>query len=149
MATEFMMTVDAQGRPHGATAADAEVMAGLAGGTYRTVCTTPRGRSLSALGLWFAMCQLIADNHPADLTKENVSDTLKIECGHANVWQDCTGLYRRSPKSIAFNAMSGEDFSKLLDLALVKAGPLFGDDLTAAVIAELEKMGAPDLREAA
>lgn len=149
MATEVMLTVGEDGRVSGATASDAETLASLAGSTYRAVLTRPRGRSLDALGLWWAMCQLIADNHPADLTKDNVSDTLKIECGHANVWKDCTGLYRRSPKSIAFNAMSGEDFSKLLDLALVKAGPLFGDDLTAAVIAELEKMGAPDLREAA
>lgn len=149
MATEVMLTISQGGNPFGATASDAETLASLAGSTYRAVLTQPRGRSLSQMGLWWAMCGLIADNHPADLTKENVSDTLKIECGHANVWQDCTGLYRRSPKSIAFNAMSGEDFSKLLDLALVKAGPLFGDDLTAAVIAELEKMGAPDLREAA
>lgn len=144
-----MLTIGEDGRPFGATASDAEALSSLAGSTYRAVLTQPRGRSLSQMGLWWAMCGLIADNHPADLTKENVSDTLKIECGHASIWKDCTGLYRRSPKSIAFNAMSAEDFSRLLDTALVKAGPLFGDDLTAAVIAELESMGAPDLREAA
>lgn len=149
MATEAMVTFDAEGRPSGATSSDAETLASLAGATYRAVFTQPRGRSLSQLGLWFSMCGLIANNHPADLTKDNVSDTLKIECGHATVWKDATGLYRRSPKSIAFNAMPADAFSQLLDRALMKAGPLFGDDLTLAVIRELESMGAPDLKEAA
>jgi hypothetical protein len=149
MATEAMVTIDAQGRPAGATASDAETLATLAGATYRAVFTTPNARSLSQLRLWFAMCGLIADNHPADLTKDNVSDTLKIECGHATVWQDAAGFYRRSPKSIAFNALPADDFSRLLNMALVKAGGLFGDDLSDAVRGELESMGAPDLRAAA
>lgn len=149
MATEVIVSIDDAGRVSGATASDAEILAGLAGGSYRAVLTQPRGRSLSALGLWWALCGMIADNHPADLTKEAVSDVLKVECGHAQVWQDAAGQYRRTPKSIAFNAMSGEDFGKLLDKALFKASILFGDDLTAAVVAELERMGAPDLREAA
>lgn len=141
MAVEVMVSVDEQGRVSGATASDAEALAGLAGATYRAVLTQPRGRSISALGLWWKLCSMIAENHPAELTKENVSDTLKIECGHAHVWKDATGLFRRSPKSIAFNAMPGEAFSRLIDLALAKAGPLFGDDLTAAVAAELASMG--------
>lgn len=149
MASEVMLTVGADGKPYGATASDAEALAGLAGATYRAVLTQPRGRSLSQLGLWWSLCGLIADNHPADLTKDEVSDVLKIECGHVKVWKDNKGLFRRSPKSIAFNALSAEDFSKLLDVALMKAGALFGDDLTLAVIRELESMGAPDLRRAA
>jgi hypothetical protein len=149
MATEAMVTFDAQGRPAGATASDAETLATLAGATYRAVFTTPNARSLSQLRLWFAMCGLIADNHPADLTKDNVSDTLKIECGHATVWQDAAGFYRRSPKSIAFNALSAEDFSRLLDMALVRAGGLFGEDMSEAVRGELQAMGAPGLRDAA
>jgi hypothetical protein len=142
MATEAMVTVGPDGRISGATASDAETLADLAGGTYRCVLTTPRGRSLGQLGLWWAMCGLIADNHPADLTKENVSDTLKIECGHARVWQDSTGLYRRSPKSIAFNAMPPDAFSALLDRALAKSDDLFGEGLTDAVRGELASMGA-------
>lgn len=149
MATEAMVKIDEQGRACGVTASDAEALSALAGATYRAVLTTPNGRSLSQLRLWFAMCGLIADNHPAGLTKDNVSDTLKIECGHAHVWKDATGLFRRSPKSIAFNALSAEAFSELLDRALFKAGELFGDDLTLAVITELQTMGAPDLQRLA
>lgn len=145
MATEAMVKIDEQGRACGVTASDAEALSALAGATYRAVLTQPRGRSLSQLNLWWAMCGLIADNHPADLTKDNVSDTLKIECGHAHVWKDATGLFRRSPKSIAFNAMTTDAFSELLDRALLKAGDLFGADLTLAVIREMESMGAPTL----
>ena len=142
MATEAMVSVGTDGRISGATAGDAETLADLAGGTYRCVLTTPRGRSPSQLGLWWALCTMIADNHPADLTKENVSDTLKIECGHARVWKDATGLFRRSPKSIAFNAMPPDAFSALLDRALSKSDDLFGEGLTDAVRAELARMGA-------
>lgn len=148
MATEVMIRVDEQGRASGVTASDAETLASLAGATYRAVLTQPRGRSLSQLNLWWAVCQLIADNHPGDLSKRNVSDTLLINCGHAKVWET-GGIYYRAADSIAFTAMSSEDFSKLLDLALMKAGPLFGDDLALGVVRELESMGAPDLREAA
>jgi hypothetical protein len=141
MATEAMVTVGEDGRISGATASDAETLADLAGGTYRAVLTVPRGRSLDQLGLWWAMCGLISDNHPADLTKENVSDTLKIECGHAHVWQDAAGFYRRSPKSIAFNKLDGASFSRLLDRALAKAADLFGAGLSDAVRTELTRMG--------
>ena len=141
MATEALVTVGPDGRISGATSSDAETLSDLAGGTYRCVLTVPRGRSLDALGFWWAMCSMIADNHPADLTKDNVSDTLKIECGHAHVWQDAAGNYRRSPKSIAFNKLDGASFSRLLDRALGKACDLFGPDLTAAVAAELVSMG--------
>lgn len=149
MAVEVMLTIDKSGRPAGATASDAETLAAHGGTTFRAVLTVPGKRSLSQTGLYFAMCDLIADNHPAGLTKENVDQTLRIECGHANVWKDVTGFYRRSPKSIAFNALSREDFTRFLDLALLKAGELFGPDLAAAARAELERIGAPDLHRAA
>lgn len=142
MASEVMLAVGEGGRVSGATASDAELLASLAGATYRAVLTQPRGRSLSQMGLYWAMCGLIADNHPADLSKDEVSDVLKIECGHVRVWQDAKGVYRRTPKSIAFNAMSPADFRQFLDLALIKASGLFGEGLTDAVRRELESMGA-------
>lgn len=142
MATEAMVSVGTDGRISGATASDAETLADLAGGTYRCVLTTPANRSPSPHRLWFAMCQMIAENHASDVSKDNVSDVLKIECGHARVWKDATGLFRRSPKSIAFNAMPPDAFSALLDRALSKSDDLFGEGLTDAVRAELAKMGA-------
>lgn len=144
MASEVMLTVGEGGKVSGATASDAELLSSLAGATYRAVLTQPRGRSLSQLALFWAMCGMIADNHPADLSKDEVSDVLKIECGHVRVWQDAKGIYRRSPKSIAFNAMSPADFRLFLDLALIKAAELFGADLTEAVRRELETMGAAE-----
>lgn len=149
MATEVLLSIDAAGRPSGATAADAETLASLAGGSYRAVLTSPRGRSLTQLGLFWTLCGMIADNFPGDLAKENVADVLKIECGHASVWKDAEGQFRRSPKSIAFNAMSSDDFGRFLDLALTKARLLFGAGLTDAVVAELDLMAGGAMREAA
>lgn len=154
MATEAMVTVDDQGRISGATAADAEVLAELAGSTYRAVLTTPKGRSLDQLGLWWSFCQMIAENYGGDsFKKRNVSDALLIECGHATVWQDHTGLFRRSPRSIAFNNMDGPEFSAVLDEAFAKAGPMFGHELVEAVIEKIERLRdqarAADLKRAA
>jgi hypothetical protein len=148
MAAELMLTIDANGKPSGATAGDAEVLASLAGSTYRAVLTQPRGRSLSQLGLYFAMCGKIADNHPGGFSKDDVDRVLRMECGHTRAFQAANGLYYRVPKSIAFNATPAEAFTRFLDLALIKAGELFGADLALAVRRELEAMGAPDLSPA-
>jgi hypothetical protein len=111
MATEVMIRVSG-GRLSPLTAADDELLGDLEGGDYRAVLTQPKGqRSLSQLGLWWKLCEIIADNFAGeDLDKESVSDVLKIECGHAKVWRDGKGSYRRSPKSIAFNKMPPELF---------------------------------------
>lgn len=148
MSHEVIVQAEA-GRLVGRTAHDAEVLAELEGGTYRAVLTIPRGRSLSQLNLWWAMCGLIAENYGDDLTKDEVSDVLKIECGHCRVWKDAQGLYRRSPKSIAFNALAAPDFSALLDKAFGKAAELFGAGLSEAVRAELDAMAAPEMARAA
>lgn len=149
MATEAMLTIDAQGRISGATASDAEALAELAGGTYRAVLTSPRGRSLSQLALFQVMCGIIAANHPGGFTKDEVVQALKIECGHARPMKLGNGIYVRVAKSIAFNAMTAEAFTKFFDLALLKAAELFGADLTEAALAELERIAAPDLRDLA
>lgn len=142
MASEALITIDAIGRVSGATAADAEVLSSLAGGTYRAVLTTPAGRSLSQLKMWWAMCTLIADNYGEDITKQDVSDVLLIECGHRTSWKQADGTFRRSPKSIAFNNLSGEAFGKLVDQAFDHTARIFGAGLTRAVRGELARMAA-------
>lgn len=152
MATEVMLAIDADGRPSGATAADAEALAGLAGATYRAVLTSPKGRSLSQTALYFVMCDLIADNydaHDADLTKEAVDHILRIECGHYTVHRLCDDTYVRTAKSIAFNKMTPDAFARFLDLALAKAAEKFGDGLAAAAAEELARLVSPDLNRVA
>lgn len=141
MPSEALVRIEDDGRIVGANASEAETLSEMAGGIYRAVFTTPRGRSLNQNGLYWAMCTLIAENYPGDLTKENVSDAIKIECGHAYVWKSASGEFRRSPKSIAFNKMPADEFGKFLDKALFKAGELFGEGLAEAARRELESMG--------
>jgi len=130
------------GKLAGKTAADAEVLDGLDGSTFRAVLTEPSNRSMSQLRLWWAVCGMIADNYPGDLTAEQVSDVLKVESGHANVWKDASGIWRRTPKSIAFNKLPQDKFSALMDLMLGRASELFGIGLAEAARAELNRIAA-------
>lgn len=148
MATEIMVE-PYNGRLRGVTAADAEAIALLEGAAYRAVLTVPQGRSLSQLGLWFHICQMIAENSPGGWTKDEVDQTLRLACGHTNVRRDVRGVYYRTPKSIAFNKMDGPAFGALVDLMLGKAGELFGAGLAEAARAELDRIAAPDLSRAA
>jgi hypothetical protein len=133
----------------GKTPADAEAICELDGGVFRAVLTVPAGRSPSQMRLWWAVCGMIADNFDSYiLTAENVSDILKLECGHCVVWRDAAGAYRRSPKSIAFNKLDQAAFTALLDTMLGKASELFGAGLADAARDELTRIAAPDLRAA-
>ena len=137
------------GKLAGKTSVDAEALDALEGTTFRAVLTEPSSRSMSALKLWWAICGMIADNYPGDLSAEQVSDVLKIESGHANVWRDARGSWRRTPRSIAFNKLSQEKFSALLDVAFGKASELFGIGLAEAARAELNRIAASDLTKVA
>lgn len=149
MATECMVTIDEQGRASGVTASDAEDMAAMAGGTFRAVFTTPKGRSLSQTALYFVMCTIIAENYPGDLTKDAVDHILRIECGHYTVTKLCTDTYVRSAKSIKFNKMPPDAFARHLDQSLAKVAVLFGPGLAAAAAEELARLAAPDLQRLA
>lgn len=150
MATEFLGEVRG-GRLTGKTGSDAETLNDMEGGTYRVVCTVPRGRSLDQLALWHGMCGLIAENAPGDLTKDQVHHILKIECGAARPVRLPDGTYYRVAKSIAFNQMPAPEFGALLDRAFGVAAAKFGPALSDAVRAELDRMaaGEPRLRVAA
>ena len=150
MSTEIIVTAE-HGHLVGKTSADAEALCELDGQTLRAVLTVPAGRSLSQLNLWWAVCSMIADNYAGTgmLTREIVSDILKIECGHCFVWRDAGKSYHRAPRSIAMNKMSSADFSALMDRMLGAASELFGAGLAQAARDELDKIAAPDLRNAA
>ena len=149
MSTEIIVTAS-NGHLSGKTAADAEAIAELEdGATYRAVLTEPSNRSLSQLRLWWRVCEMIADNYPGDLTKDDVDGVLRIECGHSTVWKDAGGTYRRSPKSIGFAKMGQAEFNALMDLMWSHAGRLFGGELSQAVRDELDRMAAPMLKDAA
>jgi hypothetical protein len=136
------------GKATGRTAADAEVLAELEGGTYRAVLTQPKGRSLSQLNLFWKVCEMLAENYPGDLHKDEVAHILKIETGHSRAMRLQDGTYVRLPRSIAFNAMSPEAFSAWLDRAFDAAAQKFGPALADAVRGELDSIIHPIARAA-
>jgi hypothetical protein len=136
------------GKATGRTAADAELLAELEGGTYRAVLTQPKSRSLSQLNLFWKVCEMLAENYPGDLSKDEVAHVLKIETGHCRAVRLDDGTFARFAKSIAFNAMSPDAFSAWLDRAFDVAAQKFGPALSDAVRGELDRMMHPQARAA-
>lgn len=143
MAHELLIEIKG-GKVSGKTAADAETLAELEGGTYRAVLTEPQTRSWSQLKLFWKFCEMIADNHPDSFHKNEVADALKIGCGHSRAARMADGTYMRFPRSIAFNNMPAEAFSKFMDHAFDVAGAMFGPALSIAARDELARLTEAD-----
>jgi len=118
---------------------DAEDLGDWEGATVRCVLTQARTRSPSQLRLWWGFCGKVAENWPGadSIDSKAVSDLLKLEMGHAYVFRDAAGGYRRLPKSIAFNALSQDQFNGVMNKALACAHRLFGQELTDACFREV------------
>ena len=148
MSHEAIIRIE-QGRAVARTAHDAETLSEMEGGEYRAVFTSPRGRSLSQMALFWVFCGVIADNYPGDVTKEAVAQVLKLEAGAYTVIQLADKTYVRVPKSIAFNAMEPEVFTKFMDRAFAAAAAKFGAELTEAGRDEMYRISTPMLQRVA
>jgi hypothetical protein len=67
--------------------------------------------------LYWALCQLVAENMDGDFSAEVVSDVLKIRSGHVTMVRTRKGGVF-IPKSISFAAMDQLAFSEFFDRAL-------------------------------
>jgi hypothetical protein len=123
-------------------AADAELLDGLEGEVFKAVLTQPKGRSVPQLNLYWKMCTLIAENLESDppISKEMIDYVIKIEAGHCFAIRMNDGTYRLFPKSIAFNRLTPERFSKFMDRAFNVAAIKFGPALVEAVRLKLYKL---------
>jgi hypothetical protein len=142
MATEFQAKVE-HGRVVPLFPADAEALAALEGETVKAVLTQRKGRSSPQLRLWWAYMTLITDNLPedfGDVSKDSVSDLVKIEAGHSLVFRDAKGRYREIPRSIAFAKLDQAAFNELIEKAHGAAARLFGKSLSSACLREAEAM---------
>ncbi len=140
---EVMVRVEG-GHLVGILPADAHAIGELDGGTYTARLTQPRGRSITQLNLYWAVCGMIADNfeHPDDwrITKEHVDNILRQAAGHSHAIELADGTYRFFNKSIAFNKMHQEDFTAYMDEAFTVAATKFGPALADAARKEFDKM---------
>lgn len=103
-------------------ASRAALLQAMVGGTVTVeVLTGAKGRSLQQLGLWWSMCGMIAeavgeDERGNTLTRNNVSDIIKIKSGHCDILE-IDGETFRVPKSIAFDAVPAAQFNEIMNAA--------------------------------
>jgi hypothetical protein len=82
------------------------------------VADTHTARNPKQLRLWWALADLVADQF--DVSAESISDDLKVALGHTETIKSWNGAIKIKPKSIAFESMAQEHFSKLLTAAIHK-----------------------------
>ena len=95
-----------------------------------------RPRNIRRLRLYWTICQHIADAL-GNVTRDNVSDVLKIESGHYRVLRGKTSTWR-VPSSISVSGMSEDDFIVFLDRAKVVIQEQWFPGMAAEVRAEID-----------
>lgn len=77
-----------------------------------------RTRSAKQHRLFWALMQIVVDNHPFYLRSEQLVEWLKIRLGYVDeiMFHDCSTMMKVS--SISFAAMGQEGFQKFFNLAL-------------------------------
>lgn len=75
-----------------------------------------RPRNIHRHRLYWALCQHVADAL-GNVTAENVSDVLKLECGHFRTLRGKTQEWK-VPLSISFDKLDEDGFRDLLDRAI-------------------------------
>jgi hypothetical protein len=79
------------------------------GEVYRAGIVKPRIHKNN--GRWWKLCELIRDNTEGYASKEQVSDHIKILCGHTTtVHSKLTGEMYHLPNSISFSALDEIEF---------------------------------------
>lgn len=81
------------------------------------LCTVRRPRSGPHNRKYWALCGLVASNHNELITKDMVSQVLKLETGHCDVVK-VGDHHCKVPRSISFSAMDQTDFNDFYESAL-------------------------------
>lgn len=87
-------------------------------GFIAVIVRPSKGRSLRQLRLWWSMCATIAEAVGEDergnvLTRENVSDIIKIKTGHCSIVQ-IDGELHRIPETIAMDRLPQDEFNRVM-----------------------------------
>jgi hypothetical protein len=79
------------------------------GGVFRADVVKPRDHKNN--NRWWKLCELVRDNTEGYASKEQVSDHIKILCGHTTtVGSKATGELYHLPNSISFSALDEIEF---------------------------------------
>lgn len=104
------------------SAADAETVDGLSGGIdYRCVLTRAAGRSVRQAAMYWSLCKLVSDNYDPGfpMSKDNVSDLLKLRTGHCSPVKMADGTVVLIPSSVSFAKADQDVFNRFFERALL------------------------------
>ncbi len=76
-----------------------------------------RTRNLQWHRKYWLLCTIISENLPDNVSKEGVSDYIKIESGHVRL-EKIGGEIHKFPKSISFSSMSAEEWESFWQRAV-------------------------------
>jgi hypothetical protein len=86
----------------------------------RFVIDIRASRNCRQHALFWALCQVLADNHDVYDTKEKAKRGLLIATGNVVTWMDHLGILHIDPRSIAFENMEQAEFNAFFQLAVAK-----------------------------
>jgi hypothetical protein len=76
------------------------------------IAETRGARNVRQLNMWWALCELVAENDADYETREKASDGLKLALKHVDTFLDRTGRLHIWPKSIAFESLTQESSTR-------------------------------------
>jgi len=85
-------------------------------GEYCKVRVT-KPRNLAQHRLYWALCDLVAQNHPEIQDRETASGVIKLEAGWVETVKSQDGKIYFLPKSISFSSMDQVQFQEYMDRA--------------------------------
>jgi hypothetical protein len=72
-------------------------------------CEITRPRNIKFFRKYWVLCGIIAENYPAPITKETVSDIIKVEAGHVRIVK-IGNIIHAFPDSISFQRMTEDEW---------------------------------------
>ncbi len=91
------------------------------------IADTNGARNPKQLNMWWALCQLVAENDTTYDTREKASNGLKRALHHVETFLDRTGKLHIEPKSIAFESMTQEEWAPLFKAAIEQVALWLGN----------------------
>lgn len=86
-----------------------------------------RDRSLPQLRLYWALCNMLAENARHNTTRRSISDMLCMACDHVEAFRGVDGQIIYKPASLAFKNTEQEEFNaffnRVLDLVCERVLP--------------------------
>ena len=80
-----------------------------------TITGIRQRRSLPQLRMFWAICQLLAENSEQDVSKETMASYLKVRCGLTETVKMRSGKIVTLPASISFSSLDQSSFHSFMD----------------------------------